>query len=38
MLILIILLKDLTGQFIGMNKKHKMRIKTKQMNIDIFSN
>ena len=32
------LLNDLKDQFIGMNIKQKLRIKIRQMNIDIFSN
>ena len=30
--------KDLIDQFIGMNTKRKVRIKIKQMNVDIFLN
>ena len=30
--------KDLKDQFIGMNIKQKVKIKIRQMNIDIFSN
>ena len=32
------LVKDLKNQFIGMNKKQKLRIKIRQMNTDILSN
>ena len=32
------LAKDLKDQCIGLNIKQKMRIKTQQMNIDVFSN
>ena len=32
------LLKDLKDKFIGMNIKQKVRIKIRQMNLDIFSN
>ena len=33
-----ILAKDLKDQFIGTNKKQKVRIKIRQMNLDISSN
>ena len=32
------LVKDLKDQCIGINIKQRMRIKTQQMNIDVFSN
>ena len=32
------LAKDLIDQFVGMNTKQKVRIKIKQMNVDIFLN
>ena len=32
------IVKDLKDQFIGMNVRPKVRIKTRKVNIDIFSN